>query len=347
MPHLNVISHELLQKVTIHADSLQSVAGGEMLAEVMEEFGFAVVSGVLGEDQIAEAERLFDEDLFSIVDLPEAEKKKQTCFQLTKSGKSYAKRWPSSEFPLGREIPAFASDYGIPQGRCAWYCRLNPQVRKVFEVLHDGCKDLCVGMDNLFFDNSREDHTTPDEERENHIWPHADQSTHAHNGHLNCYQSILYLWPSNQYNSTTVVWPCSHKEMHATMMNERAYANHFCRLPPKYHQQYVEGAVRVTIPAGGMIVWNSKLIHQGWNYGPRLAIPICMEPKDRRDEGALTRKILAVERGVPTTHWASLGLIHGVVTERPGGSKNFPLSTHANEWIIQNGVIDPKVEELL
>jgi hypothetical protein len=345
--HITVIPDELLASVSVASPELDTEAGAQALVDVMDTFGFAVITDVLNEDETAVAEALFDEDLFSIVDLPDEEKMKQTCFERKSGGKSYAKRWPSDMFPLGRANPAFASDYGLPQGKCAWKCRTNQRVRRVFEVMFQNCKELCVGMDNMFFDNSRENRTIPDSDREDDLWPHADQSLHADGGDKPCYQGVVYLWPSNEYSSTTVVWPGSHKDAYVKMMAERAYGHHYCRLPPQYHEDFAKGAVRVVIPRGGMILWNSKTIHQGWNIGPRLAVPICMEPKDRRAEGVIDRKRLAVEKGVPTTHWASLGLIHGCVTERPGGSKKFPLCAKAQEWIMASGDIDPSVAELL
>lgn len=347
--HINVISKEMLAEVSVPAPSLESEEGAKALVDVMEAFGFAVITNVLSEEEVATAESLFDDDLFSIVDLPEAEKRKLPNFEKRAGSKSFAKRWPSenSKCALGRANPAFASDYGLPQGRCAWYCRTNARVKKVFETMFFGCTKLCVGMDNLFFDNSRADRTVADADRVDDLWPHADQSTTAENGKRPCYQGVLYLWGSDDASSTTVVWPRSHTAIHEAMMTEKEYAYHYCRLPAHLTEAFVEGAVRVLVPRGGMILWNSKLIHQGWSVGPRLAVPICMEPKDRREEHVIARKLYAIERGLPTTHWASLGKVHGCVTERPGGSKEFPLCAKAQEWIMASGNVDPVVAELL
>jgi hypothetical protein len=345
--HINIISKELLGSVSVTADSLHNEDGAKAFMEVMDTYGFAVVTDVLTADQASIAESLFDDDLFSIVDLPDAEKRKQTCFQ-GDSPLPFAKRWDSGLFPLGRYNTAFASDYGIPQGRCAWYCRMNPEVHHVFEVLHGGCKELCVGMDNVFFDNAREDHTVPDAERQDGLWPHADQSIHADGGKDSCFQSILYIWPSSEHTSTTVVWPSSHKGVYEKMMSERAISMHFCPLPGKDYPAFAEGAVRVIVPRGGMIIWNSKLIHQGWNNGPRLAVPICMEPKERRRPEAFERKLVACKEGIPTTHWASLGYFHGCCKEERGGTDAFPLHFNAHTWMIDAaGSLDRSIQTLL
>jgi hypothetical protein len=53
----------------------------------------------------------------------------------------------------------------------------------------------------------------------------------------------------------------------------------------------------------------------GWNKGPRLAQPICWEPRSRRSEAALLRKALLCCQGLPSTHWASLGVQHSMSLE--------------------------------
>lgn len=111
---------------------------------------------------------------------------------------------------------------------------------------------------------------------------------------------------------------------------------------------FIAGAVRVIIPCGGMILFSSKLIHQGWNTGPRLAVPICMEPKLFRTTEALERKVTACLEGLPTTHWASLGLLHGSCNKERGGTEDFPLFFNCHKWLSNaEGVIDPVITALL
>jgi hypothetical protein len=92
------------------------------------------------------------------------------------------------------------------------------------------------------------------------------------------------------------------------------------------------GCRRAPMPEGSLLLWNSRTLHQamprahvplsnrefseaaardalfqGWTSGRRLAQPVCWEPKSRRGEAALVRKTLMSIRGLPSTHWASLG----------------------------------------
>ena len=81
-------------------------------------------------------------------------------------------------------------------------------------------------------------------------------------------------------------------------------------------ERYLREARRVPLSPGSMIVFDSKLIHQGWNKGPRLAVPVCWEPKERRDPVVTrNRKIRLAACGLPSTHWASLGRQHGLTLD--------------------------------
>jgi hypothetical protein len=71
----------------------------------------------------------------------------------------------------------------------------------------------------------------------------------------------------------------------------------------------------VPVPAGALLLWNSRTIHQGWAPGPRLAQPVCWEPKARRSRDALIRKAVCCIHGYPTTHWAALGFYHDFIVE--------------------------------
>merc|ERR1719442_225689 len=76
-------------------------------------------------------------------------------------------------------------------------------------------------------------------------------------------------------------------------------------------------ARRAPVPAGGLLLWNSRTVHQGWRGGPRLAQPVCWEPASRRPAAARERKLRMAALGLPSTHWASLGLPHSLLGAGP------------------------------
>jgi len=89
-------------------------------------------------------------------------------------------------------------------------------------------------------------------------------------------------------------------------------SNDRMRVGELIHEHFVREARRAVLPAGSMLLWDSKTIHQGWKGGQRLAIPVCWEPSWRRKPEAHRRKMIMCALGCPSTHWASLGNQHNV-----------------------------------
>lgn len=226
--------------------------------------------------------------------------------------------WPlSSLHELGEGERC--SQRGLPHGKFAWACRRLQAVQQCYKILH-GIEDLVTGLDNSFFVPE-----SAPRQKTNREWPHVDQNFNCKEDlkHWDCYQSVLYIWPSTaEKASTTVVWPKSHSQVHAEMMSDSNCPcdTHFVQiarlseaLQKKLLPIWRSEARRVPVPAGGLLLWNSRTVHQGWSGGPRLAHPICWEPRSRRDEAALERKMRLCALGLPSTHWASLGLPHSML----------------------------------
>merc|ERR1712187_300862 len=79
-------------------------------------------------------------------------------------------------------------------------------------------------------------------------------------------------------------------------------------------EQAVISCRRVPCPAGSLLLWDSRTIHQGWAGGPRLAQPICWEPRQRResDAGALGRKMFMCIAGLPSSHSSAEARVHAM-----------------------------------
>jgi hypothetical protein len=262
--------------------------------------------------------------------------------------KSLAHAWPIHKAPLGRQNPLFASDYGLPQGKCPWFVRTHDNVADIFATMF-GTKELCVGMDNVFFSNDHQQQVV-DGVPVDYLWPHADQSVHVQpSGDWQCFQGVLYIWPSSDGSSTTVLWPKSHKSVFPDLMKQREFRGHFCMLDKNRFLEFAEQAVRMRVPSGAMVLWNSKTLHQGWEGGPRLAVPVCLEPRKRRSEIALASKHEACRKGLPTTHWASLGKMHSTGNTTAGGTEDFPIHSKAHVWLLdeETGDVIPTVSKWL
>mmetsp|Transcript_25908 Transcript_25908/g.63951 ORF Transcript_25908/g.63951 Transcript_25908/m.63951 type:complete len:249 (+) Transcript_25908:305-1051(+) len=215
--------------------------------------------------------------------------------------------------PLGGN---FVSEFGLPHGQLGWGVRKSERVRRVYEALYDE-KDLVVGMDNIFFNNEAPPQAD-DKNRTTTMWPHADLNNKLPSGQWRVYQSVVYIWSCDLNSSCTVVWPGSHLTVFPELMKVPHGNGHFCRCPESWNPQFVQHARRIPVPAGGMLVWDSRTIHQGWPLGRRLAVPVCFEPCERRGAEALVRKEQCVVDGIATTHWASLGVRGGSETFHHG-----------------------------
>ena len=165
------------------------------------------------------------------------------------------------------------------------------------------------------------------------MWPHVDLNDHdPHVSNWDVYQGLLYIWSSeSDHSSTTVIWPKSHQPdiyqhyMHDDGLRRRAVEKqqHFTTLhqikQPSVdrnvlHQGWMTHARRIPVPAGALLLWSSPYdTHQGWSGGPRLAQPVCWEPRHRRLLETQYRKWALAALGLPSTHWASLGQPHHLV----------------------------------
>jgi len=183
---------------------------------------------------------------------------------------------------------------------------------RMFFLLH-GTTDLVVGLDVPFFTpaSAKVSRTT------NKAWPHVDQNENA-GPSRRCYQGILYVWSSEGSDaSTTVLLPKSHQAFYRRIMKDSRCPSkgQFVKLETlagstELKAAFKEGARRIPVPAGALLLWDSRTTHQGWDGGPRLAQPICWEPRSSRSCDALERKRRCCVLGLATSHYASLGQLH-------------------------------------
>lgn len=253
--------------------------------------------------------------------------------------------FPKDSLP-GLKSKGFLSLMGLPHGKFAWYLRTNPIVRNIYAKLHD-CKEdeLCVSLDVPFFTPEKNSNVDCS------IWCHADQNINIKKGSPDSHQGILYVWDSTKHGtSNTVVIPKSHKKEYFELLNaipENNYDVHngiyITNIPDEKEKQrmidiWCKESRRIPVPAGGLLIFNSRTIHQGYQGGFRLAQTICWEPKIYRTEDALIKKLKACHMGIATTHWASLGIHHGVSFIKPSPQKyvGSGKSFHRNIFPLKN-----------
>mmetsp|Transcript_32687 Transcript_32687/g.74708 ORF Transcript_32687/g.74708 Transcript_32687/m.74708 type:complete len:473 (+) Transcript_32687:69-1487(+) len=301
-------------------------ASPEKLREVYEEHGVVIVTDVLTADECNIMENLLLQDFLQLVDksAPLDPIAAEALQRLSDEGLRAWPAWWSRE--LG--FKGMASQRGLPQGWFAWAARLHPHVRQVFANLYNVPKEeLAVGLDLAFFSATDADPATTNPE-----WLHVDQN-HRTGATWECAQGVLYIWPCSESSSCTVAWPGSQKleyeqMMHDTFAAERAQARngqsvHIGRLHnPQLREELLEKAVqqgaakRIPCPAGSLLLWDSRVLHQGWAGGPRCAHPVCWEPRARRKPATLHQKRYVCGTGIATSHSAAEGRVHGMIKGR-------------------------------
>jgi len=299
------------------------------LLPTLQEHGCAIVSSVLSPEDCLRIEGLFAEDLADVIDARAADAAGGEVRHVADSVSQDPRAWPAASMELLGNIDR-CQLRGFPHGRFAWECRLHPNVRRCYEVIH-GRADLVSSCDNPFFSPSGPG------QAEGKFWPHVDHNSNDRRffddegqavGDWEVYQGALYVWGSESPTaSTTVVLPGSQAEGYEAMMRDGGMVKsgrrgkHFCQvaslgdkaLASRLREDFLSGAGRVPVPAGGLFLWSSKTLHQGWAGGARLAQPVCWEPVGRRDEAAFDRKLRLAALGLPSNHWASMGTPHSLV----------------------------------
>jgi hypothetical protein len=276
-----VMTAEEVRCITVSERDVDS-----QLSEVFREYGCALVTDVLTAEECRSMAAAWSRDL---------------------AGANFR---PRDRLGPGGSGP-FSSGYGIINGllhgEMAWRARLHARIRRMFGILHR-CppEDLVTGIDVVFFSPENANGSA----KENLQWLHVDQTNEDFN-----VQSVLYIMDSrSEWRSSTAVWPGSHHEVYrrlmrdskATELSQQTSRVQSLQLNDCKETRIVDEAVtntrRVPCPAGSLFLWDSKLIHQGWSGGPRLAQPICFEPRKWRDEPAFLRKLFACATGMSTTH---------------------------------------------
>lgn len=313
------------------------------LPSLMEAQGTAIVTGVLEAEDIRQLEAALREDLEELVDIdalaaagPSVKAAwRRTCEEGLHS-------WPAASLADVGARGRF-QDHGLPHGRFAWQARTNERVRRVYEILH-GTADLVSSCDNAFVANASQE-----EAFSNKNWPHVDQNDHDARilcKDWNVYQGLLYVWSSDDssHRSTTVIWPGSHKAPYSDYMGDPKLRARIAEGKPHFslisameagaaRDRLIRGWTahgrRMPVPAGALLLWTSRTTHQGWSGGPRLAQPVCWEPRCRRDELMRERKLRLTALGLPSTHWASLALPHELSTlQRPKSQEAVEAADH-------------------
>lgn len=189
--------------------------------------------------------------------------------------------------------------YGLCQSDFCWNVRCNSEIRDIFaNILGISIKDLVCSMDAFSFTES----THPVNPK---MWLHRDYNTHLDTPY-DSYQGIYYLTETTKDGATTAVIPGSHTwEMKE---EELRAGNHFVIHSDQTNDDRVH---RLLMKPGELLIFNSKLLHQGCIGPNRLCVMVSYGNRADRTEEARQKKIIQYITGQRTTHWSQLGQAHG------------------------------------
>mmetsp|Transcript_19578 Transcript_19578/g.55196 ORF Transcript_19578/g.55196 Transcript_19578/m.55196 type:complete len:436 (-) Transcript_19578:49-1356(-) len=305
----------------------------EKLRSTLEEHGVAIVTGVVPAGELPVLEADFAHDLKELIDtaaLQSAPEAVQSAY------KEFMDKGPAAFPLLTASTLTSAAGFTVLQclshGRFAWRVRRHKHVHEAFRAMYPDAERLVTSLDVTFFSPSGHQ---PMET--NSFSAHVDQNSHDKRpGLSDCesYQGVLYVWPSRAdgKSSTTVVWPGSHRNVWPEMMKDAGfYARgmfgiHYSEISEMTDKLsartlaagWARHARRAVVPPGALLLWNSRTVHAGWRGGPRLAQAVCLEPASRREERHRLAKLRLAALGLPSTHWASVGMQHDIVLGTPG-----------------------------
>lgn len=178
----------------------------------------------------------------------------------------------------------------------AWFIRTRPAVINIFKKLWD-TDEVVVSFDGCCYIDKNE-------KRKDKFWCHSDQSP-CKDG-LRCYQGLVSLTSNKE--KTFVIWEGTHKE-HQNIFKDKSKISDWQKVPPEMEEPLSHRRKVITVEAGSMILWDSRLLHQN-QYGnnsdeERLVQYVCMLPKNHKDnnESENGKREFYFRKRRTTSHW--------------------------------------------
>ena len=189
----------------------------------------------------------------------------------------------------------------------AWFIRTRPAVQAIFKQLW-GCENLIVSFDGACF-------ISKENKKRDNIWTHTDQAP-AQKG-LACYQGFVSLTSNRE--RTLVVYDKSHL-LHESYFSEREMGNcksNWNKIDPAVLADMEENRLALEVPAGALVLWDSRTFHQNQYGAPgseeRIVQYVCYLPREHeKNTAAMQRKRQKyfLERRT-TSHWPAPIYVNG------------------------------------
>jgi len=259
------------------------------IKESLKMNGWCIIPNILNTEEIAEAKKLFYMWKDSI---PNHDKFHGTCD------------------PHG--IYKF---HEVGQQEHAWYIRTNSKVQEIYKKLWK-TEELVVSFDGTCY-------IEKECKKKDSIWTHSDQSPLLNE--FTCYQGFVSLTENKE--RTLVVYDKTHLIHHVYFKEkEMMTKSNWQKIDPIDVEASVKLKRVLHVPAGALVLWDSRTFHQN-QYGrpnseERIVQYICFKPKkDPLNTIAMQKKRKKYFEDMRTTsHWPCPIRVNGLQPKTYGDS---------------------------
>jgi len=250
----------------------QRIYNFQTIKQKLKENGYVVIKDVLSPQEVEEAKQLFYEWKDSVEDMD----------------KIHSKIDPHGIF----------KHHEAGHQEFSWKIRTNLNVINIFKNVWE-TDELSVSFDGSC-------HIPKNCKKKDNIWTHTDQA--ANSKGLKCYQGFVALTSNEE--RTLRVYKGSHK-LHEQYFKERKITGtkNWNLIDKDYLQTINERHRKLTVPAGALVLWDSRVFHQN-QYGKpnseeRIVQYVCYLPKqnEKNTETQKKKKLKYFEERRTTSHW--------------------------------------------
>ena len=231
--------------------------------------------------------------------------------EITGNDINFPELWNKKSAIPNSTFPGLMGEYGLSQGKSAWYIRCNRDIINLYKKLLNA-DDVVCSMDAIGFSQDNNGYL-------NGTSLHTDQNPYGVQKDINSIQGIFYAEDTYGDRAGTAVVPGSHIDYMKHSYTTDNYT-------PVNQAIYSSNAVKLTIKAGCLLLFTSKLVHQGVYGSHRLCFMVCYGDKKDRSEQVKKKKITMYLGGHRSNHWSQYAVNLGWKWEH-GESWNMLNST--------------------
>lgn len=198
----------------------------------------------------------------------------------------------------------------------AWFIRTRPNVINIFKKIWE-TDELVVSFDGTCYIDK-------DCNKSDNIWTHTDQAPNSTG--LQCYQGFVAL--TNNKERTLIVYEGSHL-LHEKYFKDRniTSSKNWQLIDQEYLESIKTKKKALEIPAGSLVLWESRTFHQN-RYGKpgseeRIVQYVCYLPKvnKKNSKSQQAKRLKYFEELRTTSHWPYPIKVNGLQPQTYGNKE--------------------------